>query len=119
MPKFGVQEHHATHLHWDFRLERDGVLRSWAVPKGIPMKPGVRHLAVPVEDHPLSYLKFDGEIKDGYGAGRVILWDVGTYTSPSWKERKIVVQLKGEKLSGKYVLVRIKDGNWIIFKGKE
>jgi DNA ligase D-like protein (predicted 3'-phosphoesterase) len=116
--KFSVQEHHATHLHWDLRLECDGVLKSWAVPKGISLVPGERRLAVPQPDHELGYLRFEGEIGDGYGAGRVSLWDVGTYTCPSWKERKIVVHFKGKKLRGKYVLVRIKDGNWIIFKGK-
>lgn len=118
---FVVQEHHATHLHYDFRLEVEGVLKSWAVPKGVPMKPGVKRLAVATEDHPLDYADFEGVIPEGeYGAGVVKIWDRGSYIPRRITDREIVVELRGEKLKGKYVLIRLKDGkNWLLFKKKE
>src|SRR5712671_3412181 len=95
---FVVQEHHARRLHWDFRLERDGVLVSWAVPKGIPLDPKKNHLAVHVEDHPLDYIDFHGDIPAGnYGAGKVLIWDSGTYETEKWSEREVMVILHGKK----------------------
>lgn len=119
--RFVVHEHHATHLHWDFRLELDGVLKSWAVPKEPPTQPGVRRLAVEVEDHPLSYIDFQGVIPEGmYGAGTVAIWDRGVYTLESRKPDKLVFELKGEKMRGRYTLLRFKDKprNWLLFKAK-
>jgi len=104
---FVIQEHHATALHWDFRLERDGVLVSWAVPKGLPLDPKVNHLAVHTEDHPLEYSTFEGEIPAGeYGGGQVILWDRGTYECEKWTDREVKVVLHGSRVSGRYVLFR-------------
>lgn len=104
---FVVQEHHARRLHWDLRLERDGVLASWALPKGIPGDPAVNHLAVRTEDHPLEYADFHGEIPRGeYGAGRVTLWDRGTYELLRWDDREVKVILHGERVSGGFALFR-------------
>ena len=103
--RFVVQEHHATALHWDFRLEHDGVLVSWAIPKGLPLDPGTNHLAVQTEDHPLAYYDFEGEIPAGeYGGGRVILWDQGTYETHKFRDREVMVTLNGRRVQGKYVL---------------
>jgi len=115
--RFLVQEHHARRLHWDFRLELDGVLKSWAVPKGPPTEPGVKRLAVEVEDHPLSYFGFEGTIpKGGYGAGEVKVWDKGPYVLELREPRKYHVLLKGRKLKGDYRLINFKDKNWLIYK---
>jgi DNA ligase D-like protein (predicted 3'-phosphoesterase) len=115
-----IQKHAATSLHYDLRLEMDGVLRSWAVPKEPPVKPGVKRLAVQVEDHPVAYAKFAGTIPEGeYGAGTVEIWDTGTYRLVDRKEDKIIFDVNGEKLKGQYVLVRFKDKkNWLFFKKK-
>jgi bifunctional non-homologous end joining protein LigD len=119
---FVVQEHHAHRLHFDFRLERDGVLKSWALPKGIPTTSNEKRLAVQVEDHPLDYAKFEGEIPKGeYGAGQVIVWDKGTYETKVWDEKMLEVVLEGSKLKGRYVLVPLKrsgNKNWLMLKAK-
>ena len=114
---FVVQEHHARRLHWDFRLERDGVLVSWALPKGVPDDPGVNHLAVHTEDHPLEYAGFHGEIPRGeYGAGAVTIWDHGTYEVLKWDQREVKVNLHGERLAGGYVLFATGGKNWMIHR---
>ena len=118
---FVVQEHDASHLHWDFRLEMDGVLKSWAVPKEPPTRPGLRRLAVQVEDHQLDYIDFEGIIPEGeYGAGTVKIWDRGTYTLESVKLDKLVFELSGRKMKGRYVLLHFtkKPENWLLFKTK-
>jgi bifunctional non-homologous end joining protein LigD len=115
--RFVVQEHHARALHWDFRLERDGVLVSWALPKGVPPDPGVNHLAVPTEDHPLSYIDFEGEIPRGnYGAGEVHLWDRGTYDTIKWSDREVMVTLHGDRVQGRHVLFRTGERQWMIHR---
>ena len=118
--RFVIQKHYATHLHYDFRLEMDGVLKSWAVPKEPPTMPGVKRLAVEVEDHPLSYIGFEGIIPEGmYGAGKVEVWDKGTYTLRRRSENKIEFKVSGEKLNGDYVLIRFRGvKNWLLFKKK-
>ena len=103
-----VQEHHATRLHWDLRLEHDGALASWAIPNGIPPDPAENRLAVHTEDHPIEYLEFEGEIPKGqYGAGTMSLWDRGTYELHKWDPRKVEVTFHGERLSGRYGLFSI------------
>ena len=119
--RFVVQEHNASRLHWDFRLEMDGVLRSWAVPKTPPTKLGVRRLAVSVEDHDLDYIDFEGTIPEGeYGAGSVEIWDEGTYMIESKKPEKLVFELHGNRMKGRYTLVHFTDKaeNWLLFKTK-
>ena len=118
--RFVIQKHYATHLHYDFRLEMDGVLKSWAVPKEPPTESGVKRLAVQVEDHELSYIDFEGTIPEGmYGAGKVEIWDKGTYTLKHRSKDKIQFTLQGERLSGDYVLIRFKgEKNWLFFKKK-
>ncbi len=103
--RFVIQEHHARALHWDFRLERDDVLVSWAIPKGLPLDKRTNHLAVHTEDHPMEYATFEGTIPEGeYGGGKVILWDVGTYDEIKWSDREVMVVLHGSKVDGQYVL---------------
>jgi DNA ligase D-like protein (predicted 3'-phosphoesterase) len=120
--RFVVQRHDASRLHWDFRLEMDGVLKSWAVPKEPPTRPGLRRLAVAVEDHALDYIGFEGTIPEGeYGAGTVEIWDRGTYDLESRKPEKIVFELHGERMKGRYTLVHFTDKaeNWLLFKTKK
>jgi len=117
LPRFVVQEHHATALHWDFRLEHGGVLVSWAVPKGVPPDPKVNHRAIQTEDHPLSYIDFEGEIPEGeYGGGQVILWDRGTYETHKFREDEVMVTLHGDRVSGKYVLFQTDGKNWLMHR---
>ena len=117
LPRFVVQEHHARALHWDLRLERDGVLASWAVPKGIPVDPKRNHLAVQTEDHPLEYLDFEGTIPAGeYGGGSMGVWDAGTFETHKWGEREVMVTLQGERVHGKYVLFRTRGNQWMIHR---
>ncbi len=122
--RFVIQEHHATHLHYDLRLEKDGVLKSWAIPKQPPAKVNIKRLAIEVEDHRLDYIDFEGVISEGYGKGQVNIWDEGEYLLESWQAGKIVFYLKGGRLQGRYVLVRTKfpgqkpEGKkqWLFFK---
>jgi bifunctional non-homologous end joining protein LigD len=120
-PRFVIHEHSATRLHWDLRLERDGVLVSFAIPKGLPETPKDNRLAVHTEDHPLEYLDFEGEIPKGqYGAGPISIWDRGTYECLKWEPRKIEMWLHGERLDARYALFPIdKDENpknWMIHR---
>jgi DNA ligase D-like protein (predicted 3'-phosphoesterase) len=120
--RFVVQEHDASHLHYDFRLEVDGVLRSWAVPKGPPQKPGIRRLAVQVEDHPTDYIDFEGTIPEGqYGAGTVRIWDRGTYALEESMPNELKFVLHGMKLRGHYALVHMqkRPQDWLLIKLKE
>jgi bifunctional non-homologous end joining protein LigD len=119
--RFVIHEHHARRLHWDLRLERDGVLASWALPKGLPEAPNDNRFAAATEDHPLEYLEFEGEIPRGqYGAGKIAVWDTGTYESLKWEPRKVEVALHGERVQGRYALFPIEQGetpkDWLIHR---
>ena len=118
--QFVVQEHQARTHHFDFRLEKNGVLKSWAVPKGLPMEPGTKRLAIQVPDHDLDYRSFEGQIPEGqYGAGQVTIWDEGTYEAHEWTDRKISISLKGHRIIGDYELIqfpRAGEQAWLIFK---
>ena len=119
---FVVHDHHASHHHYDLRLEMDGALASWAIPKEPPIEKGTKRLAVQVEDHPLSYATFKGTIPEGnYGAGKVEIWDNGTYELKFQDEKKIEFALHGKKLTGNFVLVKTSYGSkpeksWLWFK---
>jgi len=120
--RFVVHEHHATHLHWDLRLEIDGVLKSWAVPKEPPAEAGIKRLAIEVEDHPLDYIDFEGVIEEGYGKGEVKIWDEGELEVESRAKNKIVFFLHGKKLAGKFTLLKFAkagENGWLFFKAKE
>jgi len=118
--RFVVQKHRARSLHYDFRLERDGVFKSWAVPKGVPETVGRRHLAIQVPDHPLEYGSFEGTIPIGeYGAGTVEIWDEGTYDLLEWTDDAIGFVLHGQRLQGTYALVRFQrkgPRDWLLFR---
>jgi len=117
--RFVVQKHQARSLHYDFRLEMEGVLKSWAVPKGPPLKPGIRRLAVQVEDHPVDYIDFAGKIPAGeYGAGTVEIWDKGEFTLDRKEPDLLEITLYGEKLSGGYALIHTDGNNWLVIKRK-
>jgi DNA ligase D-like protein (predicted 3'-phosphoesterase) len=120
--RFVLHDHAAKHHHFDFRLERDGVLKSWAVPKGLPENAGERRLAIAVEDHALDYISFTGIIPEGeYGAGTVAISDEGTYEALAWDNDRIEVILHGSRFKGKYVLVRFKkagEKEWLVMKAK-
>ena len=114
---FVVQEHHATALHWDVRLERDGVLVSWAVPKGLPLDPGRNNLAKQTEDHPMAYATFEGDIPKGeYGGGRVTVWDSGTYELEKWTDKEVKVVLHGSRVDGRYVFFRTRGQDWMVHR---
>jgi bifunctional non-homologous end joining protein LigD len=116
-PRFVIQQHHARRLHWDLRLEHEGVLASWAVPRGIPPGPERNHLAVRTEDHPLEYLEFHGEIPAGqYGAGTMKIWDRGTFDVHKFRDDEVMVTLHGERVRGRYVLFRTKGDDWMIHR---
>jgi|SRR5687768_13592149 len=124
---FVIQKHRATQLHYDFRLEVDGVLKSWAVPKGPSLDPSVKRLAMQVEDHPVDYAKFEGVIPEGeYGGGTVMVWDYGTYkpedatdVSQALKKGELKFSLNGKKLKGSWVLVRTRERQWLLLKHRD
>ena len=113
-PIFVIQEHHARRLHYDFRLEHEGVLVSWAVPKNLPTDHDQNRLAVRTEDHPLDYAEFSGDIPAGeYGGGHVEIWDSGTYELEKWRDSEIIVRLRGRRIQGRYVLIKTGETNWL------
>jgi len=120
-----IQKHDASRLHYDLRLEENGVLTSWAVPKTPPLKEGEKRLAVQTEDHPIDYAGFEGIIPEGeYGAGTVEIWDKGTYEPVEMTAERKIVNIHGGKLNGRYALIKLKprgkekDVNWLFFKTK-
>jgi DNA ligase D-like protein (predicted 3'-phosphoesterase) len=129
-PRFVIQKHDASRLHYDFRLEVDGVLKSWAVPKGPSTNPSEKRLALPTEDHPLDYVDFEGTIPEGeYGAGTVMVWDTGPYRNlkessveQQLEDGQVEIWLEGEKITGGYALIRTGQGDeerWLLIKMKD
>jgi bifunctional non-homologous end joining protein LigD len=115
--RFVVQEHHARRLHWDLRLEHDGTLKSWALPRGIPEHPDENRLAVHTEDHPLEYLEFEGEIPKGeYGAGTMSVWDRGTFEAEKFRDNEVIATFSGERLRGRYALFQTREQDWMIHR---
>ena len=115
--RFVVQEHDASHLHWDLRLEREGTLASWALPRGVPEHPKENRLAVHTEDHPLEYLEFEGEIPKGeYGGGTMIVWDTGTYDAEKFRDDEVIAEFHGERMRGRYALIRTRGKDWLIHR---
>jgi bifunctional non-homologous end joining protein LigD len=115
--RFVVQEHRARRLHWDLRMEHDGVLVSWALPRGIPAHPDENRLAVHTEDHPLEYLEFEGEIPKGeYGAGSMSVWDRGTFEAEKFREDEVIATFHGERVQGRYALFRTRGDDWLIHR---
>ncbi|WP_405167369.1 ATP-dependent DNA ligase [Nocardia sp. NBC_01499] len=118
--RYVVQEHHARRLHWDVRLERGGVLVSWAVPKGPPTSTNQNRLAVHTEDHPLEYLDFHGAIPKGqYGAGEMTIWDSGTYDTEKWRDDEVIVEFHGQRLNGRYALIQTNGNQWLMHLMRE
>lgn len=120
--KYAIQKHHASHLHWDLRLEMNGVLKSWAIPKEPPKVKGIKRLAVQTEDHPMGYETFHGSIPKGeYGGGKVEIWDSGFYQLKNKDSKKTEIIIHGKKLNGHYVLIKTHYGakpekSWLFFK---
>jgi bifunctional non-homologous end joining protein LigD len=115
--RFVVQEHHARRLHWDLRLEHEGTLASWALPRGVPGHPDENRLAVRTEDHPLEYLEFEGEIPKGeYGAGTMSVWDRGTFEAEKFRADEVIAVFHGERLRGRYALFRTRGQDWLMHR---
>lgn len=119
---FVIQEHNASHLHWDLRLEIGGTLKSWAVPKEPPTEKGLKRLAIQVEDHPIEYASFEGIIPEGnYGAGTVAIYDKGEFVLEERSDNKLIFELKGRRMVGKYTLIKVPNmgkNSWLFFKTK-
>ncbi|MEF8879089.1 MAG: DNA polymerase ligase N-terminal domain-containing protein [Candidatus Thermoplasmatota archaeon] len=116
---YTIQKHDATNLHYDLRLEMDGVLKSWAIPKKPPKQKGTKRLAIQVNDHKLEYANFEGEIpEENYGAGKVEIWDKGNYTLEKREKDKVIININGERIQGRYCLIKLKqqEKNWLFFK---
>jgi bifunctional non-homologous end joining protein LigD len=115
--RFVVQEHNARRLHWDLRLEHEGTLAAWALPRGVPAHPDENRLAVRTEDHPLEYLEFHGEIPKGeYGAGTMTIWDRGTYEAEKFRDDEVIATFHGERVHGRYALFRTRETDWMIHR---
>ncbi len=120
-PIYVIQQHNATRLHWDLRLEIDNTLKSWALPKEPPIETGTKRLAVETQDHSIEYAAFEGTIPEGsYGAGEVKIWDKGTFKTLESDENKLIIEIDGKKLKGTYILIRTRfagsKNNWLFFK---